>query len=259
MSKRNVLVWLVIIILLAIGAVYFWQSAQEEAQEVGQGVPAENIHTSVPTKPAATGSVFENDFIKVTIPEGWRLTEATTTLQDQIYDKNTGKTTKVGKPQTTKNGAVNITKGNYILYINPNAGQASGIEGGRFNEIAGGAPSADAVVIDRPSPPCGEAVVGANFAGFVRKDLFVSSAHKQEYCTAPKSGKTVWYFSYITDACGGYFNYYRTGETPAYVITMAYNSKNLENLPEKGSTGLTSALGEMTDILHTLELKNLAK
>jgi hypothetical protein len=256
MSKRNVLVWLVIIILLAIGAVYFWQSAQEEAQEVGQGVPAENIHTSVPTKPAATGSVFENDFIKVTIPEGWRLTEATTTLQDQIYDKNTGKTTKVGKPQTTKNGAVNITKGNYILYINTQALQASGANGGRQAEVTEGVPSADAVITDQPNE-CGTSDKQPVYEGYFRVDYFMNSQTRQAGCKAPTQG-TIWFFSYITDSRNGYFNYYpqgKNGETRALVITMAYNSKDVNKLPVKSDPTLNTTLKEMTSIAQSLQVK----
>ncbi|MBL8031753.1 MAG: hypothetical protein JNK33_05530 [Candidatus Doudnabacteria bacterium] len=213
-----------------------------------------------PTEPVS--KVYENDYMQVTVPAGWQLEELTQTLQDQTYNKATGLTTKTGEPVTTKTGAVTITKNNYILYIHPHAGQASGVTGGRFAEIAMGAPSADAVVTEQPSPPCGQTVTGANVnipgVNLTRKDLYVSKADKKDYCVVPATG-TAWYFSYVTDPKGGYINYYKAGELPGYVITMAYNSKDVNALPQKGTPELTTALADMTGIVKTLQLKQLGK
>jgi hypothetical protein len=193
--------------------------------------------------------------MKLRVPTGWQLTEATETLQDQLYDKVTGKTSKVGKPVTTKTGAVNIIKGKYILYINPQAGQASGIAGGRFAEIAMGAPSADAVVVEQPNQPCGNEVLVSMKNGWPRHDWYVASKDKTGWCTVPTAGESVWYFSYVTDARHGYINYYGTDGPPGWVITMGYNSKDVNTFPVKGSPELTSALAEMTSITNTVEFK----
>lgn len=131
---------------------------------------------------------------------------------------------------------------------------ASGAEGGRFGEIAGGAPSADAVVTEQPMPPCGTSETVPAFLDYQRIDLYVSNKNKQDYCVAPSNGSTVWYFSYITSSQGGYFNY-KPGETWALVVTMAYNSKDVNKLPVKGSTGLQNALDEMTSMIKKLQVK----
>ena len=179
-------------------------------------------------------TVYENQYMKVVLPPGW--------------------TAK--KPRRTP-AAVNIAKGNYILYINTQASQASGVEGGRFSEIAMGAPSADAVVTEQPSPPCGKAESKPASDPHTRIDLYVSKADSksQAWCNAPSSGATVWYFSYITDAAGGYFNFYVPGQNRALVITMAHSSKNVDSLPLKGSTELDSMLSEMTLIVNSLKIK----
>jgi len=179
-------------------------------------------------------TVYENQYMKVVLLPGWR----------------------AKSPRRTP-AAVNIAKGNYILYINTQASQASGVEGGRFSEIAMGAPSADAVVTVQPSPPCGNAESKPAFDRHTRIDLYVSKADSksQAWCNAPSSGATIWYFSYITDAAGGYFNFYVPGENRALVITMAYRSKDVNSLPLKGSTELDSMLSEMTLIVNSLKIK----
>ncbi len=179
-------------------------------------------------------TVYENQYMRVVLLPGW----------------TAKKTRRIP-------AAVNIAKGNYILYINTQASQASGVEGGRFAEIAMGAPSADAVVTVQPSPPCGKAESKPAFDPHSRIDLYVSQADSksQAWCNAPASGATVWYFSYITDAAGGYFNFYVPGQNRALVITMAYSSKNVNSLPLKGSTELDSMLSEMTLIVNSLKVK----
>ena len=179
-------------------------------------------------------TVYENQYMKVVLPPGWKAT----------------------RPRRIP-AAVNITKGNYILYINTQASQASGVEGGRFAEIAMGAPSVDAVVTTQPSPPCGTQESKPISAPYTRGDLYVSKTDSkgQDWCNAPSSGATVWYFSYITDAAGGYFNYYVPGQNRALVVTMAYRSKNVDSFPLKGSPELSSALSEMTSIVNSLKIK----
>lgn len=186
------------------------------------------------TQQNSQNTVYENPYMKVVLLPGWTAKSARRTP-----------------------AAVNIAKGNYILYINTKASQASGVEGGRFAEIAMGAPSADAVVTVQPSPPCGKAESRPAFDPHTRVDLYVSKpdSKSDEWCNAPSSGATVWYFSYITDAAGGYFNFYVPGQNRALVVTMAYRSKDVDRLPLKGSTELESMLSEMTSIARSLKIK----
>lgn len=179
-------------------------------------------------------TAYENQYMKIVLLPGW-----------------TAKTPRRAP------AAVNITKGSYILFINAQATQASGVEGGRFSEIAMGAPSADAVVTVQPSPPCGRAESSPASDRRTRMDLYVSKADikSQDWCNAPSSGATVWYFSYITGAAGGYFNHYVPGQNLALVVTMAYRSKNVDDLPIQGSPELNSMLSEMTLMVNSLKLK----
>lgn len=205
-------------------------------------------------KPIVTSvksTVYENQYMKVTIPEEWTTKEATHIVYSSgCAGVNCTETSKV----ETLPGAVNIIKGNYILYINVLASQTSGAIGGRFAEIAMGAPSADAVVTAWPSE-CGTQDRHPALNGFPRVDMYVGPQDKQEWCNVPIDGKTVWFFSYIADQDdGGYFIH--TGiENINHVYTMSYNSKDVNALPEKGSTELNQMLSEMTDIVKMLELK----
>lgn len=185
-------------------------------------------------QPDKQNAVYENQYMKVVLQPGWKAT----------------------RPRRLP-AAVNIVKGNYILYINTQTSQASGVEGGRFAEIGMGAPSVDAVVTTQPSPPCGTQESKPIDAPYTREDLYVSQADAQsnEWCHAPSSGATVWYFSYITDAAGGYFHFYVPGQNRALVITMAYRTKDVDSLPAKGSPELTSALVEMTAMVNSLKIK----
>src|SRR5260370_7560942 len=178
-------------------------------------------------------TVYENQYMKIVLLPGWTAT----------------------RPRRIP-AAVNITKGNYILYINTQASQASGVEGGRFAEIAMGAPSVDAVVTLHPSPPCGTQESTPVLAPYTRNDLYVSKANSkpQDWCNAPSSGATVWYFSYITDAAGGYFNYYVPGQNRALVVTMAYRSKNVISFPCKATTDLTSVLSTIPSLANSFTI-----
>lgn len=184
-----------------------------------------------------SGQTYENSYLKLTLADGWTATAP-----------------------SSNPAAVNIRNGNYILYINTQATQASGVEGGRFAEIAQGAPSADAVVTVQPSQPCGTSesnnltVSGANHS---RVDFYVDSNEKDSYCAKPTNGANVWYFSYVTGtgSNAGYFNYYTAGQNKALVITMSYNSKTVNSFPVKGSAELNSKLSEMSSIIQSLEIK----
>ena len=202
----------------------------------------------------AQNKTFENQYLKLSLVAGW-----------------------TAKSVSNTSGAVNITKGNYILYISTQTSQASGVEGGRFAEIAMGAKSADAVNVAPPAPECGTGKETKLNPKISRSDLFVSSKEKNEYCRTPTNGKNVWYFSYVFySGSGGYFNYYRIqkntsllladlkeiksedfGENDTgWVITMAYNSKAINSFPKKDSPSLKSALNQMSSMANSLKIKH---
>jgi len=204
----------------------------------------------------AQKKTFEDQYLKIDLQTGW-----------------------TAKAILRSPGAVSITKDKYVLYIATQTAQASGVEGGRFSEISMGAKSADAVLIEPPTPPCGDGKETKINQKILRNDLFVSSKEKQKYCRTPTNGKSVWYFSYVHNATmGGYFNYYRiqkntsllltdlkeiksedfgaTGEETGWVITMACNSKDINSFPQEGSKGLKSALAEMASMVKSLRIKH---
>ena len=200
-----------------------------------------------------SSSIYENEYLKVSIPSGWTAKEATETVVDNDVEQ-----------QVPNPAAVNITKGDYVIHINTQAEQASGVEGGRFAEIAMGALSVDAVITEEPGTSCGTEQgndLAINGESHPRVDLYIS-ANQQEnkyktYCVTPTNGSTVWYFSYITNKDYSNFNYYKEGEAKAFVITMYYNSKDINNFPVKGSTELNATLAEMNSIVKSLEIPEL--
>jgi hypothetical protein len=191
--------------------------------------------------------VYENQYMKFNIPAGWTAKQATHTT----YVGSVAR--KFSNP-----AAVNVTKGNYILHINARASQASGVMGGRFGEIAGGVPSVDAVVKDIANgDTCGNGESHAVFAKYVRWDFYSSDLGNKELCNLSESG-SVWYFSFITTNNGGYFNYYDNNCCGGLVVTMAYNSRDISDLPVKGSATLNRMLNEMTNIVKTLKVKGVS-
>jgi len=184
-----------------------------------------------PVNPPITNNpvVYDNQYINLIIPAGWTYT-------------------------TTKMGDINLFKDNYILYINPNLHQTSGVQGGRFGEIALGAPSSDAVIKTQPSEPCMIPETNTSYGKFLRQDLYVNKSNSSDNCNAAASGSTNWYFSYFNQGMG-YINYYSTKPDTGWVITLAYNSTNVNNLPVKNSPTLTSIFNQVTNILGTLKLK----
>ena len=190
-----------------------------------------NSNQDTVPSPTPANRAFDNNLMSITLEEQWNASP--------IADTN----------------AVNITKDNFTLYINPEATQASGVEGGRFAEIAQGSPSADVVIAVQPSGPCGTAVQTSVNTNLLREDLFVATTDKTDFCNVPKNDKTVWYFSYIRRASKqGYFNYYTSEPTKAYVITMSYQGKEVDKFPEQGSSELEAALRDMTMMVQSLQL-----
>ncbi len=245
MSNRTQTIGIAVVALILVGAAVSypaWNVRRQRPSQVNATVSsavAPSDPKVVPTSPAVTatdasakkGTVYDTADLTLTVPAGWTAKQAATTA------------------------GVNVTNGKWILYINVNASQASGVEGGRFAEIAMGAPSADAVVTDWPGE-CGTRETTPAHDSFSRVDNFVGPDDARAGCSVPTNGKTVWFFSYLTSPGNGYFNDYVPGQNPALVVTMAYDGKVVNDFPVKGSAELTKALAAMTDIASTLKIKN---
>lgn len=226
-NKRTVLLGIVLLVL-AVCAIVVWYGRGGQ-QDGGAEVPTPVVSTT----PTTAVRIFENEYIRISLLDGWEVQSAAS----------------VQRP-----GAVNIRKGKYILYINPRAQQASGVEGGRFSEVAMGAPSVTAVITEHPVPPCGDPVPGGAYGPWQRQDLYVEATTTAAWCRKPSGDKSVWYFSYVTTDDHGYFNYYQAGEPQALVITVAYDSTAISELPERGSSELKSILDEVGRMVETMSV-----
>lgn len=237
MHKR--VLWILILVLAFVLAYFVFQNNGIDLRP--------GKYSLSPT--TSQGDVYENEYFKVSLPLGWTTTPA--------YDNWSvdGKIEKRVNP-----AAINIVNGNYILYINVLAGHASGVQGGRFSEVSMGAPSADAVMIEPPAPPCGtqdSSDLSIDQVLHSRFDLYISNQDDNAWCAKPISNASRWYFSYVIRSdLGGYFNYYdKPGQNLSYVITMAYNSRDINSLPVKDSPALVAMLSEMSNIVKSLDIK----
>jgi len=215
------------------------------------------LHTR--TEAAPQSIVYQNSSLRITLPPLWVPSQAFyRPCAGLKFSANCiGPSQDDGSPaqKTEIPGAVLITKGKYFILIKPNAMRVSGIEGGRFSEIALGNPSVDAVFREGETGFCGDSETHSVDSDKRQIDYFVSPKKLQSWCTSPANGSTVWYFSNISDTKGGYFNEYkRTPKSPTnFVIIMAYDSNDVNALPVKGSSTLTLALSEMTTIVKNLQ------
>ena len=255
----------IIIILVALSGYLLW--SKKITPSVLSEQPVQQPEQTVTQTVTKTGEkIFSNQYMTFTVPTGWTVEEANHSVYNEDCVSKKICTTPAQANKIEPNpAAVNITKGNYILYINTRTGQSSGVEGGRFSEIAGGAPSVDAVENEAPAEPCemSSVVSAMNVNGISgqRTDFYTGSNNRSGMCKTPANGKEVWYFSYFgavtsPDTGAGYFNYYNVPDIQliGWVVTMAYNSEDVNSLPVKGSADLNQALSDMSGILKTLKI-----
>ena len=258
--NRTTKVTIVVVVICACVILYFIFYKNKNPQSLATTSPIPTTQSSsTPVSPQTSTfvhGVYQNQYLKITVPSSWILTEVTQTIQNEKYDWTTQRSVPIGAPVTKKTGAINLTKGNYILYINPRVTQASGIEGGRFEEYAGGSPSVGAVVVEHPGGPCGtseKSMLSLNSTTTSRTDFYIGSGDKTETCATTTNGETVWYFSDVGEGIN-YYNFPNDPTPVGWVVTMAYNSSIINSLPTKNSTELNQMLSEMTNILKTLKI-----
>ncbi len=177
------------------------------------------------TSPPA-GKRFDNQFLTMTILPGWT----------------------VGPSADQK---LKLVKGKYLLTIDPIFTHASGVEGGRFSEIAVGMPSLDAVTgnVDQPASG-GECALYPSQALKVTKtialgNLYTDGSKMGNGCVLPTSSPPAWFGSFFS------------GEGPEseYTITLSYNTADVNSLPKRGSQELGQVFAEAVSMLKTLHLK----
>ncbi len=157
-------------------------------------------------------------------------------------------------------GVLNITNSGYVVQIKPNTVQASGVEGGRFSEIAQGT-AADLVLTMHPAEPCGFSEKTDLNNGLEMTSYYMDGNYATEFCNAPKDGKPRWYFSFVTNKGGGYFGdpaalgVNLKGQMRQFVITATFESSDINNLPTDNSS-YREEMSEIIDMLKTLKFKN---
>jgi len=229
------LIGLIGILIVAIAGMLFYQNSIAPNNTSAQGLPDPSPTPSEISSPVLSETIeplsnenqFENNYLKISIPDGWKYT-------------------------TPLDGAINLTKDNYILYINPVFKRSTSQSETRFTEITSGSPSADAVIIMQPSGPCGifeSSSININ----KRFDYYVNQSETSQNCNKPLNN-SVWYFSYVSDG-SGFFNNYKDDPNKNLLITMSYNSRDIKKLPAKGDQKLETMLNEMSDIVKSVEIK----
>ena len=200
------------------------------------------------------GHVYQDDKIRVRVPENW-------SVAIDAYSDGTFR------------GAI-LRKGNYILRLCSGCGQASGVRGGRFSEIAG-------LVqpwfrVDQPAASCGAEARSPVTAQLDRIDFWFTRDPHHEYnedandCREPKTTDTVWYGSYFQERCpnanpgedcGGYFLHRdrllhkRQVGLDEMVFALTYDTTDLDKLPRKGDPEVAQVLSEATGIVKSIHFK----
>jgi hypothetical protein len=218
-------------------------------------------------QPRATPSsknIFEDDRIKVKIPERWSVHPATETVTgDRIYEQPIG--------------AV-LAKGPFRLYLLTHHGQASGIVGGRFAEIVQYvSPWID--MNDSPWPSCPSEIQVVETAvndKLFRRDLYFDTTHASKKalaeCGNPASKQVLWYGSYFIEPCptkdcgGGFFlsHQFQSGKPwpdgsgiseDEMTYALTYDTKTPNALPTKSDPELRAALKEVNAIVSSIVYK----
>ncbi len=150
------------------------------------------------------------------------------------------------------NGSVNIFNGSYILYVNPSFTQTSGVQGGRFDEISQGAPSANLVTVFRPAMECSTPIQSLTTT-HKRYDVYTNDSVNADICKPSPDDSERWYFSYYVKE-SPYLTYKASGDE-SYVITLSMNVSAVAGLPQKGSSSLEARFEEANTMVDSLLIK----
>jgi hypothetical protein len=142
----------------------------------------------------------------------------------------------------------------YVLEIDPIFGHASGVVGGRFDEVVGDKPSVEAVMegVERPRGgfECGNSDTVR--LGSVTMTTFFTDVTKKtttdgNACNFPADGRSAWFASYDSGTAPGMDH--------EYAITLTYDTNDIDKLPKRDSPELRRVFNEVAEMLNTLVLK----
>lgn len=196
-------------------------------------LPIKAARASIPAEPTQSRR-FENLYMSLQILPGWTIAPR--------------------GPQAGDCCTLTLTKGRYVLAIDPLFDHAGPILGGRFSEIINWQPSVQAVMgdVDLPAggPECSlwpmpETRVNR---AITLRSLYTDPAKakgNQYGCHFPKKPLPVWFASFF----GG------KGPESDYKLTLTYDSTDINSLPRKGSPELAQVLDQVVRMLRTLVLK----
>lgn len=219
---------------------------------------------------AAGQQVYEDDRISVAVPHGWSVTN--------IYPSNAGvPTVFVGDTTHHEPIGAALTTGKYTFYLLTHHGQASGIRGGRFGEIA------EYVTpwVDRTTPsPCilflqkQQTQVTSKLS---RVDLYFDAANAspeaRAECGQPSVKAVLWYGSYFTQTCppdlspdchGFFLNYPLFAGKPPDIVkgsrgqmsfTISLSAATPGDLPRKGDAHLNAFLAQASEVVRHITFK----
>lgn len=171
-----------------------------------------------------TRATFENQYVKMTILPGWKVMPS--------------------PPE------VRVTQGKYVLTINPMYQHASGVAGGRFEEVTAGMSSIEAVREEVLQPSwilCAKSDAAIITGTLSLANLYTDDTREnvENGCKLPSDGKPAWFGSYFVGE----------GSESEYTITLAYDTRDVNLLPKKDDPRLQKILGDVVAMLKTLQLK----
>ena len=205
-----------------------------------------------------TGHTYTDDKISVEAPGDW--------------------TIAIDDLDGTHRGAI-LRKGKYVLRLCTACGQASGIMGGRFNEIAGLVQPWYRLDPGAKGSPCGNEKDTRISQRLDRVDFWFRRDPAHTYdedaddCRQPKTTATIWYGSYFAEHCsyaatgedcGGYFLHrdwlvhaHAGKEFPIdeMAFAMTYEEDDLDQLPHQYDPELQQVLREATTIVRSVRYK----
>lgn len=188
-------------------------------------LPSQEV--AIITQTTKPNSTFSNNKMSVTLPQGW-------------------------SSQELANGSVNLLNGDFILFINPNFLQTSGVKGARFDEITQGSPSADLVHVFHPAVEC-TTPIQTTTQKYKRYDVYTNPNVDSNLCRKTASGETRWYFSYYVKESP--YVTYKSSSDYSYVITVSIRVSQISDLPKKDDAILKERLAEIDTIVDSIVIK----
>jgi hypothetical protein len=270
--------WLGIVAALASFALLASIASRAQGQNQQGAVPptAQSPAASSATPASAPSpTVYEDDRIRVVIPDGWTLSKPSATFTTLTGDS-------VTKDTETVPGAL-LTKGKYKLYLLAHHGQASGVQGGRFGEISAYvAPWLDTnstcvwYIHPETTKVTGKLSRVDNYYDTAHPAVQITKDERPVNCGAPSAPGVFWYGSYFQQTCpalaktpedtdcGGYFLFYpdligehadNMAASAEMTFSLSYDTTDPTASPRQGDANLQEMLDEASAIVKSITYK----